>query len=293
MLSPPLIRFLERFTQDMGMHTGERLGDVRMGRGYALVTDFDGTLAPIVNDPALARPLPAAVRALEVLAGALGLVGVLSGRPVAFLREHFPIAGIELVGQYGMERLAYGGIVVDPRVEPFVRSVAEAATEAETMWPMLLVERKGALSVTIHWRGTPGHQPAPGALEELAARHGLAMFDARMAAELRPPVPLDKGTALEMLLADADRAPDSAGGLGCVVVLGDDRGDLAAFDALDRELDDPSRESPGEMEGLRIAVRSPEAPPELLDRADVVVEGPVAVAEFLTAWAAVVGTPGS
>jgi trehalose 6-phosphate phosphatase len=202
---------------------------------------------------------------------------------VAFLHEHL-VPGVELVGQYGVEHWAYGGVVVDARVEPYLDAVAAAAAEAEAMWPALLVERKGDVAVTVHWRAAPGHQPAPGALEELAARHGLTMLDARMAAELRPPVPLDKGTALEMLLADAGAAPghDDAA-FSHVAYVGDDRGDLAVFDAIERDLDYES----GEMEAMRIAVRSAEAPPELLDRADVVIDGPAGVADFLTAWAAV------
>jgi trehalose 6-phosphate phosphatase len=77
-------------------------------RSAAVVTDFDGTLAPIVDDPARARALPAAVSALRDLAGRFGLVGVVSGRPVDFLRAQLPIDGLTLVGQYGLERLVDG-----------------------------------------------------------------------------------------------------------------------------------------------------------------------------------------
>ena len=84
----------------------------------ALVTDFDGTLAPIVDDPTRARPVPTAVRALEALARSLAVVGVVSGRPVEFLRAPLPADGLALVGQYGLERLVDGHIVVDERAEP-------------------------------------------------------------------------------------------------------------------------------------------------------------------------------
>ena len=50
-------------------------------RGTGVFTDFDGTLAPIVDDPASALPLPGVVDALEALAGRYGRVGVISGRP--------------------------------------------------------------------------------------------------------------------------------------------------------------------------------------------------------------------
>jgi trehalose 6-phosphate phosphatase len=60
-------------------------------------------------------------------------------------------------------------------------------------------------------------------------------------------------------------------GARSVVVVGDDRGDLPAFAAA-AELGDG---------GLRVAVRSDEAPPELLDVADLVLEGPPAVRGLL------------
>ncbi len=241
----------------------------------AFVTDFDGTLAPIVNDPAKARALPAALDALAVLAGRLALVAVVSGRPVAFLREHAAVAGAVLVGQYGLERLVDGEIVVDPSVTPYLDAVAAAADEAQRTWPGLLVERKGAIAFTVHWRTAPGAAPHEAALADLAARHGLDTQPGRMACELRPPVPVDKGAAVARLL-DGPPAPD------VVAFAGDDRGDLSVFDLFD-ELSLPPDEAVSEpsVECLRIAVRSPEAPPELIERADLVVDGPAGLAELL------------
>jgi trehalose 6-phosphate phosphatase len=238
----------------------------------AFITDFDGTLAPIVNDPAAARPLPAALDALATLAERLGLVAVVSGRPVDFLRAHVPLDRVVLVGQYGTERLVEGEVVVDARVVPYVDAVAAARTEAEATWPELFVERKGDIAFTIHWRTAPGREPNPDALAGLAARHGLDLQPGRMACELRPPVPVDKGTAVEALLADRV-------GIGAVAFAGDDRGDLPVFDWLDEEED--------RTEGYKgpyicIAVRSSEAPAELIERADIVVDGPPGLAGLLT-----------
>jgi trehalose 6-phosphate phosphatase len=229
----------------------------------ALVTDFDGTLAPIVDDPARATALGAALHALGVLVDELGLVGVISGRPVDFLRERLPLPGVELVGQYGLERLVEGRVLVDERAAPYRTAVRAAADEAEVTWPDLLVERKGELAVTVHWRTAPDRAPTPSALQALASRHGLATQVGRRACELRPPLPVDKGTALVALL-------ERAGTPSRVAFAGDDRGDLAAFEAV----------GPGPG-GVRIAVRSPESPPELLELADVVVDGPEGLAALL------------
>jgi trehalose 6-phosphate phosphatase len=242
----------------------------------AFVTDFDGTLAPIVNDPARARALPAALDALAALAERFALVAVVSGRPVEFLREHAAVPGAVLVGQYGLETLAGGDVVVDPAVVPYLDGVAAAAAEAARTWPELFVERKGAIAFTLHWRTAPGSAPHPDALTALATRHDLELQPGRMACELRPPVPVDKGTAVERLLA---QRPTAEG----VAFAGDDRGDLPVFDLFDRlsVLPDEDADEPA-LWCTRIAVRSAEAPPELVERADVVVDGPPGLADLLT-----------
>jgi trehalose 6-phosphate phosphatase len=94
-----------------------------------------------------------------------------------------------------------------------------------------------------------------------------------MAAELRVPVPVDKGQAVTALL---DEHQVRVGAFA-----GDDAGDLPAFVALARW----STERPGRT-GLRIAVRSDEAPPGLCDQADVVVDGPAGLAALLAALTA-------
>jgi trehalose 6-phosphate phosphatase len=78
-----------------------------------------------------------------------------------------------------------------------------------------------------------------------------------MSYELRPPVERDKGAVVA----------EAAGGRGQVCFLGDDRGDVSAFDALDRL-------AAAGATVVRVAVASSEAPDELLERADLVVDGP-------------------
>jgi trehalose 6-phosphate phosphatase len=85
-----------------------------------------------------------------------------------------------------------------------------------------------------------------------------------MSVELHPPIDADKGTALENLTA----------GLEAVCYAGDDRGDLPAFDALDRM-------AAAGVHTLRVVVSSPEVPPELLARADLVVDDPAGVLDVL------------
>lgn len=236
-----------------------------------VIVDFDGSLAPIVDDPAAAAPLPGALDVLARLAQRIGRVAVVSGRPVEFLRRALPVDGLTLVGQYGVERFEGGTIESDPRLGEWTPAVEAAATEAEaeaaTTLPGLIVERKGAAAVALHWRRSPDLEA--GALasgQRLAARHGLRLEPGRCTLELRAPLDIDKGTATAALATGAHAA----------LVAGDDTGDLAAFAALARLM-----EAGRLTHGLRVAVRSPEAPIALLRAADYEVEGPAALLALL------------
>ncbi len=232
-----------------------------------VILDFDGSLAPIVDNPADAAPLAGAVDALAALVHRIGRVAVVSGRPVEFLRSVLPVDGLVLVGQYGVERLDGATVVTDPRARSWTESIAAAAAEAEASLPDLFVERKGAVATALHWRRAPELEAAAVDLgRRLAARHGLALEPGRLTLELRAPVDVDKGTATAELAADAHAA----------LFAGDDRGDLAAFAALSR------LQSSGHLtHALRVAVRSPEAPQELLRQADHEVDGPAGLLALL------------
>lgn len=235
-------------------------------RYAAVITDFDGTLAPIVDDPAAARPLRGVPEVLARLASGFGVVAVVSGRPACFLAAHLPVAGVRLVGLYGMEEVAEGGRVrAHPDAERWRAVVEAAAARARAELPGgLTVEHKG-LTLTLHYRRVPAMaETAREWAWAEAARTGLVVHTARMSVELRPPTPVDKGSAVEGLLAGARAA----------LFAGDDTGDLAAFDALDRAA------AAGAFV-VRVAVESSEAPAELLDRADLVLDGPAAVLALL------------
>lgn len=249
----------------------------RPGRA-AVIVDFDGTLAPIVDDPAEARPLPGAEQVLGVLAGRLGRVAVVSGRPVSFLRAALPIGGLTLVGQYGLERFEGGVVVTHPAAKANIARVEAAAREARAEIPGLLVENKG-VAVALHWRTSPELGLEAVALgRRLARTHGLAIQPGRLALELRAPVEIDKGTVADELSVDRD----------AVLVAGDDHGDLAAFEAIAR------RRHAGDLaHGLLVAIRSPEAPPALLERADHHVDGPAGLLALLAALADQLGAGGT
>ncbi|MGH9028417.1 MAG: trehalose-phosphatase [Acidimicrobiales bacterium] len=226
----------------------------------AVLTDFDGTLAPIVADPGSARALPRAASVLSALASNFAVVGVISGRPASFLAENLADAdaSVHLVGLYGLEFVDDGNVRLVPEAEPWVPVVVEGLAAAGAQAPKgLEIEDKGA-SLTFHWRNAPETEHwARSFAADWAQRSGLILQTGRMSVELRPPVGADKGTVVESL----------ASGCEAACFAGDDIGDLAAFEALDRM-------AARGVRTIRMAVVDGESPPEIAAAADLVLRGP-------------------
>ncbi|HZQ03427.1 MAG TPA: trehalose-phosphatase [Gaiellaceae bacterium] len=217
----------------------------------ALLFDVDGTLAPIVADPATARVPDAARDELRRLASRYALVACVSGRPAEVARTIVGVPELEYVGEHGLE--------LDPAAARWARRIHAFADGVE--WP---VERK-PLSVAFHYRTAADADAARVALEPIAARaleEGFRTRWGRMVLEVLPPLETSKGTAVRRLLEQRR--------LRRALYAGDDSTDLDAFDALD-----------GLDVAVRIAVASTEGPVRLGQRADLVVASPAALAELL------------
>lgn len=236
-------------------------------------------MSEIVAEPADATALPGVSELLVRLASRLAVVAVVSGRPVAFLEDALSdrSGALELYGLYGLERLGSSDGEQGPRsvaeVTVWVPVVRAAVADVGDLPDGAEMEDKG-VSFVLHWRRAPGHGPE---LEsrgrQIAATHGLVARAGRRSLEVLPPVSIDKGTIVR----------DRSEGQRCAGFLGDDRGDLAAFRALDDLHTAGARV-------VRIAVASPEAPAPLLDAADLVVDGPRGAVAFLESLAARLGT---
>lgn len=252
--------------------------------GCLAAFDYDGTLAPIVPDPSRAIPDPDALDALRSLGVTVGTVAIVTGRParVAVELGGFDTAagldGLVVVGHYGLERWesATGALSAQPP-HPGVDAIRAAL-------PGLLrehdladadVEDKG-LSVAVHVRRLADPRAAysriVGPLTALAVSNGLAAEPGRFVIELRPPG-MDKGRALRALV-EGRRARS-------VVFVGDDLGDLAAYDEVDQLRADGTP-------GLLVCAGSDEVV-ALAERADLVVDGPAGVVSFVRALVSEVG----
>lgn len=233
--------------------------------------DFDGTLSEIVHVPSEARPIDGARELLAKLAATYAVVAIVSGRSAHELLDWLG-PEVEIWGVHGAQRTVDGVVELSPAAAPFeelMRTVHDeaAARVGELGLDGVIVEDK-AVMVGLHFRNATDGERARRELEELSEeltqRHGLTRAGGRLAFELRPPVELSKAAVVH----------DRAQGLDAVAFAGDDRVDLPGFDALDAL----AKEG---VATLRIAVSSNEAPPELIERGDVVVDGPKGALDFL------------
>ncbi len=219
--------------------------------GAAVLLDVDGTLAPIVDRPEDACVPDETREELARLAGRYALVACVSGRPGEEVRRMIGVAGVAVVGEHGLE--------LEPEAAAWASRISDFARGVD--WP---AEQK-PLSVSFHFRRADDEDAARAYLTRVARSaeaEGFVPRWGRMVLEVRPPVEAHKGTAVRTLVARA--------GARRALYAGDDRTDVDAFRGLD-----------GLELAVRVAVSSPEAPPELLEEADVIVDGTAGMLELL------------
>ena len=234
----------------------------------AILTDVDGTLAPIVERPEQAAVPAEATALLARLSERFGLVACISGRQALEARRLVGLDQLAYAGNHGLELLLPGDAApqLDPGVADDERAAADfvdgldsgALTSAG-----LRREDKGAIQ-SLHWRGAKDERGAEAQAHEIAAEAGRTRLEprwGRKVLELRPLGGGGKDAAVAALLAGEE--------ITAAVYAGDDRTDLDAFRRL-RELREEGR--------LRVAicvgVVSLEAPPELAEECDLAVDGP-------------------
>jgi trehalose 6-phosphate phosphatase len=243
--------------------------------------DFDGTLAPIVEDPSQAHIHPEAPAVLTALAEQVRAVAVVTGRPA---RQALDLGGLEevgtaieaagkelyVLGQYGNERWSSTQRrVVSPRppagLASFLRELPRFLRRAGAADAH--VEEKG-LAVAVHTRRLPDPDRAFDVLlpllRDLAGSHDLVVEPGKQVVEVRSPG-MHKGIAVDTLIEELDG--------GGFLFGGDDLGDVEAFEAVSRHAKDG-------MATLLVCSASDEQA-ALVARADVLVPGPDGVLDLL------------
>jgi len=241
-----------------------------------VATDFDGTLAPIVDDPEQAYANPVAVAALGRLGERVGAVAVITGRPARMavrlgrFQEAAGLHSLIVLGQYGVERwnAADNEYLLPPDPQQ-IDAVAEELSELLRSLDLAAarIEDKGR-AIAVHTRSLPDPSAAlaklADPLRDLAARHGLAVEPGKNVWEIRAPG-VDKGATLRAVVAET--------GARQVIFAGDDLGDLPAFQAVRNLAADG-------VVGLLICSASTEED-ALAELADVIVDGPTGLATWL------------
>ena len=253
------------------------LSDARRDPSRTLLAlDIDGTISEIVPTPEEAVVTPR-MRGLLVRLASVYPLAFVSGRDAEVALRMVDVPGAIYVGAHGLETLDEAGLHSTLDREAFVRE-AQAMAEAVSrdmpeVGPHIEMKRWG---VAFHYRLLD--EPAlvrrllrrvQGRLQRRVQRRlqrvqrhlpfGLKVRHGKKVVEVVPDVPADKGSALLGLLERL--APRR------VLVMGDDRTDVAAFRAL-------GEQAGQEISFLRVAVLgSDEPPPELLASADYQVRG--------------------
>lgn len=253
---------------------------VRATEGLLVGVDFDGTLAPLVDDPNQAHIHPGAAEALVALSEQVRAIAVITGRPVAQVLglgdleqvgERIDRAGRELfvLGQYGNERWTSSQRRVSSPPPPEGLALLLSQLPAllrRSGHPEAWVEEKG-LAIAVHTRRLDdparAYEDLLPVLTDASRDLGLGVEPGRNVIEIRSGE-MDKGRALRALVEELDA--------GAVVFCGDDLGDLEAFRAVD-ELRRAGRP------GLCVC-SAPDGDSPLVEEADVVVDGPGEVLGF-------------
>jgi trehalose 6-phosphate phosphatase len=268
---------------EFGTSTGEQeyAAIVRAADDLVIGLDFDGTLAPIVDDPENAHIHPDAREVLVELAEQVRVIAVVTGRPA---RQVLDLGGLEevgneigehgrelfVLGQYGNERwTSINRRVISPKPPRGLASFTAAlprllrGADAADAW----VEEKG-LAVAVHTRRLDDPQAAYERLlpllAEAAKSHDLDIEPGRNVIEVRAHG-MHKGAALLELFDEA--------GAKAIAFVGDDLGDVEAFKAVE---DLRAQGFPG-----LLVCSASEEQSALAEMADLVVRGPEGVLDLL------------
>ncbi|MBK8185511.1 MAG: trehalose-phosphatase [Candidatus Competibacteraceae bacterium] len=221
------------------------------GERLVLVFDYDGTLAPFAARPNLAHLSPELRALLAGLAAMPRLaVGVVSGRGLDDLMAMVGVPGLYFGGTFGLELDLRGERIVPAELSQprqLMRDLLAAMEARLPLYPGAWVEKK-QLGLTIHYRQLRSDriEALRAELFALLEPHAAVarIYEAPLALEVLPAIGVDKGTALQAIVAHhhSDRP-------ALVLYAGDAANDAAALTVASK------------LGGIAVGI-GPEPPPE-------------------------------
>jgi len=203
------------------------------GRPLVFFLDYDGTLSPIVADPATAW-MPTQTRAVVAELARRYPVAVVSGRDLPVLKGFVQLGSVFYAGSHGFDIEGPGGRTYQheegrallPELDAAEAELEEALSRIEGA----LLERK-RFSVAVHWRNVPPERTAAveAAVDAVIRRHPrLRKGGGKRVFELQPDIDWHKGRAVQWLLRALSMEREDV----LPVYVGDDLTDEDAFLAL-------------------------------------------------------------
>ncbi len=217
----------------------DRVARKLAGAGQVLLClDYDGTLSPIVREPAAARLAGSTREILRRLAGTEHItLAVISGRGLEDVRNRVGLEGVIYAGNHGLEIRGPSLDYLNPsarRARPALRAAARKLVRQLASIEGAEVEDKG-LTLSVHYRRV--RPPERDRVRETVfkviaparSRRTIRVGEGKMVIEIRPPTPWNKGNAVNLLRREAGK---SGVGTPLPVYVGDDRTDEDAFRVL-------------------------------------------------------------
>lgn len=214
---------------------------IRAASHILLLSDYDGTLTPIVNRPDEAVLPPEVREKLRALAKKPDFsVGVISGRPLSQVKVLVGIEGIYYVGNHGLEIEGPGLSFIHPAAlasQTEIKDIARQFLAKLGSTEGVIVEDKG-LSLSIHYRQVKKgdensvakifHQITAPLLQEGKVK----VNPGKKTWEVRLPIDWHKGTAVKTIADEIKRLQKCEQLL--TIYLGDDATDEDAFRIIHR-----------------------------------------------------------
>ena len=239
-------------------------------RPIGLFSDIDGTLSPIVANPGDARISPRCQELLRALMAEGVVVALITGRPLETARRMTGLDGAVYAANHGLSLWIDGHDETSQAVREYM-AVAQRIFEetSDIAADGVFVEVSGP-NLAFHYRQARDERAAKDTIISCIRASNAAatyrMREGRKIIELRPPLDIDKGTAVTDLAGRLE--------IAALICLGDDQTDMDMFMAA-------AQLRANGLPAATIAVHSEEAAPQLLASADYSLRGVAGVEVFL------------